>query len=74
MPVVFAGKVRGYAFVEYEHKADMKDAYKNADGLKVEGRRIVVDVERGRTVDGWYACVLYPMNSDCCCCCVKLPG
>lgn len=47
------GKFRGYAFIEYEHKADMKDAYKSADGLKIEGRRVVVDVERGRTVDGW---------------------
>lgn len=24
-----------------------------ADGLKIEGRRILVDVERGRTVTGW---------------------
>jgi len=28
-------------------------AYKDADGLKLEGRRILVDVERGRTVDDW---------------------
>ncbi|WIA40207.1 hypothetical protein OEZ86_013595 [Tetradesmus obliquus] len=46
-------KPRGYAFIEYEHKKDMKEAYKNADGRKVEGRRILVDVERGRTVDNW---------------------
>lgn len=31
----------------------MKAAYKDADGLKIMGRRIVVDVERGRTVKGW---------------------
>jgi U1 small nuclear ribonucleoprotein len=48
-----AGKSRGYAFVEYEHKQDMKEAYKQADGRKIEGRRVVVDVERGRTVEGW---------------------
>ena len=47
------GKSRGYAFIEYEHKNDMKEAYKNADGRKIEGRRVVVDVERGRTVKGW---------------------
>lgn len=47
------GKPRGYAFVEYEHKKDMKDAYKLVDGRKIEGRRIVADVERGRTVDNW---------------------
>lgn len=47
------GKPKGYAFVEYEHKSDMKEAYKLADGKKVEGRRVAVDVERGRTVEGW---------------------
>lgn len=55
MPLCCAlpGKSRGYAFIEYEHKNDMKEAYKNADGRKIEGRRVVVDVERGRTVKGW---------------------
>eukprot|EP00195_Chlamydomonas_chlamydogama_P016989 CAMPEP_0202892582 /NCGR_PEP_ID=MMETSP1392-20130828/2297_1 /ASSEMBLY_ACC=CAM_ASM_000868 /TAXON_ID=225041 /ORGANISM="Chlamydomonas chlamydogama, Strain SAG 11-48b" /LENGTH=384 /DNA_ID=CAMNT_0049576591 /DNA_START=135 /DNA_END=1289 /DNA_ORIENTATION=- len=48
-----SGKHRGYAFVEFEHKKDMKEAYKQADGRKIEGRRIVVDVERGRTVENW---------------------
>lgn len=47
------GKPCGYAFVEFEHKNDMKSAYKMADGRKIEGRRIVVDVERGRTVPNW---------------------
>ncbi|GIL87042.1 hypothetical protein Vretimale_14182 [Volvox reticuliferus] len=47
------GKPRGYAFIEFEHKADMKEAYKAADGKKIEGRRILVDVERGRTVENW---------------------
>lgn len=31
----------------------MKTAYKMADGRKVEGRRVIVDVERGRTVPNW---------------------
>lgn len=53
-PVVrCAGKPRGYAFVEFEHKQDMKNAYKMADGKKVEDRRVLVDVERGRTVPHW---------------------
>ncbi|KAF7721738.1 hypothetical protein EC973_004176 [Apophysomyces ossiformis] len=47
------GKSRGYAFIEYEREKDMKAAYKDADGLKILGRRIIVDVERGRTVKGW---------------------
>lgn len=48
------GNPRGYAFVEYENERDMKAAYDNADGNKLEDRRIVVDCERGRTVKGWY--------------------
>jgi U1 small nuclear ribonucleoprotein len=47
------GKSRGYGFVEYEKEADMKNAYKYADGKKIDGRRVVVDVERGRTVRDW---------------------
>jgi U1 small nuclear ribonucleoprotein len=47
------GKPRGYAFVEFEHERDMKTAYKHADGRKIDGRRILVDVERGRTVKDW---------------------
>ncbi|KAI8136717.1 hypothetical protein BJV82DRAFT_638553 [Fennellomyces sp. T-0311] len=47
------GKPRGYAFIEYEREKDMRAAYKDADGLKMLGRRVAVDVERGRTVKGW---------------------
>jgi U1 small nuclear ribonucleoprotein len=46
-------KPRGYAFIEYTHTRDMKAAYKQADGRKIEGRRVLVDVERGRTVPNW---------------------
>ncbi|KAF3434730.1 hypothetical protein FNV43_RR21815 [Rhamnella rubrinervis] len=46
-------KPRGYAFIEYMHTRDMKAAYKQADGRKIEGRRVLVDVERGRTVPNW---------------------
>lgn len=49
----FSGKPRGYAFIEYEHERDMHSAYKHADGKKIDGRRVLVDVERGRTVKGW---------------------
>ena len=28
-------------------------AYKHADGKKFDGRRVLVDVERARTVNGW---------------------
>ena len=46
-------KSRGYAFVEYENEEDMKRAYRAADGMRIEGREIVVDVERGHTVPTW---------------------
>ncbi|CAJ1965722.1 unnamed protein product [Cylindrotheca closterium] len=48
-----AGKSKGYGFVEYENEDDMKRAYRGADGMKIEGRYIVVDVERGHTVPSW---------------------
>lgn len=31
----------------------MRIAYKRADGRKIDGRRVLVDVERGRTVRNW---------------------
>ncbi|KAM7516264.1 hypothetical protein LguiA_005847 [Lonicera macranthoides] len=46
-------KPRGYAFIEYMHTRDMKSAYKQADGRKLDNRRVLVDVERGRTVPNW---------------------
>ncbi|KAJ4774442.1 U1 small nuclear ribonucleoprotein 70 kDa [Rhynchospora pubera] len=46
-------KPRGYAFIEYMHTRDMKNAYKQADGRKIDNRRVLVDVERGRTVPNW---------------------
>ncbi|XP_042373304.1 U1 small nuclear ribonucleoprotein 70 kDa-like isoform X2 [Zingiber officinale] len=46
-------KPRGYGFVEYVHTRDMKTAYKQADGKKLDNRRVLVDVERGRTVPNW---------------------
>jgi U1 small nuclear ribonucleoprotein len=50
---VTSKKPRGYGFVEFVREKDLKTAFKEADGMKVDGRRIVVDVERGRTVKGW---------------------
>ncbi|KDQ15816.1 hypothetical protein BOTBODRAFT_74947, partial [Botryobasidium botryosum FD-172 SS1] len=47
------GRSRGYAFIVYEREKDMKAAYKDGDGLVILGKRILIDVERGRTVRGW---------------------
>jgi U1 small nuclear ribonucleoprotein len=47
-------KSRGYGFLEFENSRDLKEAYKDADGRKINNRRILVDVERGRTVKNWF--------------------
>ncbi|KAJ5690071.1 hypothetical protein N7462_004463 [Penicillium macrosclerotiorum] len=44
---------RGYAFIVYEREKDMKAAYKETDGIRIKDRRVLVDVERGRTTKGW---------------------
>lgn len=54
IPKDHGGVSKGYAFVEFEREADMKIAYREANGLKIDGRRLLVDVERGRTVDSWF--------------------
>lgn len=69
-PLTNAGKPRGYAFIEYEHKNDMKQAYKMADGRKIEGKRVLVDVERGRTVPNWQA----PPFAACLLVCIISPS
>ena len=48
-----AGKPRGYGFVEFREAEGMKSAYRRTNHLEIAGRRVVVDVERGRTVKGW---------------------
>lgn len=42
------GKSRGYAFIEFENEADMTNAYRKSAGKKIDGRKIICDVERGR--------------------------
>lgn len=60
---------QGYAFVVFRNEADMKGAsrdcesedsaneipaaYKEMDMVSIKGRKILVDVERGRTVANW---------------------
>ena len=48
-------------------------AYKYADGRKIDGQRVVVDVERGRTVKGWKPRSLGECESECGdCVCVRV--
>ncbi|KAG9257265.1 U1 small nuclear ribonucleoprotein of 70kDa MW N terminal-domain-containing protein [Emericellopsis atlantica] len=44
---------RGYAFVVFEREKDMRAALDSCDGMRIKGREIKVDVERGRTVRAW---------------------
>ncbi|VDO85660.1 unnamed protein product [Schistosoma curassoni] len=50
---VITGKPRGYCFVEFEHERDMHAAVKALNGRKIDGVRVVTDVERGRTRPDW---------------------
>ncbi|KAK8824731.1 hypothetical protein WA577_001755 [Blastocystis sp. JDR] len=47
------GKPRGYAFVEFSYPDDLKTAYSRMNRMPLDGRNIIVDVERGRTVRKW---------------------
>ncbi|VDL97627.1 unnamed protein product [Schistocephalus solidus] len=50
---VSTGKPRGYAFIEFEHERDMHAANKDANNRKIDGHRILTDIERGRTRPDW---------------------
>lgn len=47
------GKSRGYGFVQFKRRRDLEYAYKEAHCMKVGGRRLKVDFERGRNSEGW---------------------
>lgn len=65
MPKDRDGVPRGYAFVEFERERDANIAVRQANGLRFEGRRLLVDVERGRTVKAWYPNRLDGPNNSC---------
>lgn len=45
--------VAGGLFYSKKYAILFTAAYKHADGKKIDGRRVLVDVERARTVKGW---------------------
>lgn len=47
------GKSRGYGFVEFSEEREADFAVRRGDGRKVDGRRIIVDRELGRTKANW---------------------
>lgn len=44
---------RGYGFILFKHESDAKNAHLKANRLEINNRKIVVDIERGRTVKNW---------------------
>ncbi|CAD98647.1 U1 snrp Snp1p. RRM domain containing protein [Cryptosporidium parvum Iowa II] len=49
----FQGESRGYAFVEFDNEDSLKEAYKSFNKKSIDGWKVLVDVERGRTVENW---------------------
>ena len=49
-----SGKSNGYAFVEFRDERGADDAVRRGDGRKIDGYKIIVDREFGRTKKGWY--------------------
>lgn len=46
-------KSRGYAFIEFEDSRAAEGAYNGGDGRKIDGHRVLVDKELGRTDRKW---------------------
>lgn len=52
--VVRSVRKQFYYLILFLFKNEPKSAaYKHADGKKIDGKRVLVDVERARTVKGW---------------------
>ncbi len=50
------GKSRRYAFIEFEEEQSLHAAFKdlkNPENSTIDGYKVIVDVERGRTVSNW---------------------
>ena len=47
------GKSKGYAFITFRREKDAAYAREKADGRRIEGHRILVDKELGRTKQTW---------------------
>lgn len=54
----------------YYLKFTFSAAYKHADGKKIDGKRVLVDVERARTVKGWLPRRLGKLSCALCVVCV----
>lgn len=50
---IVTGESKRYAFIEYKHRRDFRDAYEACDCLVIDGKRVLVDFERERRMKGW---------------------
>lgn len=50
---IITGDSRRYAFCEFRRSKDADQAYAEGNNLMIDGRRILVDREFGRTMKGW---------------------
>eukprot|EP01054_Gregarina_sp_Poly1_P001496 Gregarina_sp_Poly_1__1495@NODE_1376_length_4266_cov_52_069540_g920_i0_p3_GENE_NODE_1376_length_4266_cov_52_069540_g920_i0NODE_1376_length_4266_cov_52_069540_g920_i0_p3_ORF_typecomplete_len245_score29_38RRM_1/PF00076_22/1_1e04RRM_1/PF00076_22/4_6e20U1snRNP70_N/PF12220_8/6_6e17RRM_5/PF13893_6/5_1e07RRM_7/PF16367_5/5_5e06RL/PF17797_1/9_7e06PHM7_cyt/PF14703_6/0_087RRM_2/PF04059_12/0_11RRM_occluded/PF16842_5/0_23_NODE_1376_length_4266_cov_52_069540_g920_i032083942 len=48
-----SNKPRGYAFIEFKTTEGLRTAYREANDRNLDGRRIIVDIERARVIRGW---------------------
>lgn len=47
------GKSKGYAFIEFRDRRGAETAYDRADGRKIDGKHIIVDMEKARIDSYW---------------------
>ncbi|CAG2162113.1 unnamed protein product, partial [Oppiella nova] len=50
---IVTGLSKGYAFVEFKHSKTAQEVYERANNEMIDGRRVLVDHELGRTMHGW---------------------
>lgn len=50
---IITGLSKCYAFVEFKHKSDAKDAYQEMNHTIIDNCKILVDFEHGRVMPGW---------------------
>lgn len=49
----YYGEKKRISVFVFDRVVSVTAAYKHADGKKIDGKRVLVDVERARTVKGW---------------------
>jgi U11/U12 small nuclear ribonucleoprotein SNRNP35 len=50
---LITGRSKCYAFVEYKHRSDCREAFERGHHMVIDEARIIVEKELERTLDGW---------------------